>query len=159
MDLILCHNNPQKTALVSPNGMTHYEISTSKTSTSRETQVFLSKITQSKDGAVVGEIEWGDCFTPTFVRCPLLRGLGGYIGKMGIGMTARTFLYKRSLFSKCVPGISLLSVKLADIRLDCSSKYFLDNAGVEYRWKTKKGVGCVVSYGDRVLSFRIVDDK
>ncbi|KAH0584415.1 hypothetical protein J132_06711 [Termitomyces sp. J132] len=126
MDLILCFNNPQKTALISPNGTTHYEISTSKTSTSRETHgVFLSKITQSQDGAVVGEIEWGDCFTPTFVRCPLLRGLGGYVGKMGIGMTARTFLYKRSPFS--------------------DSRYFVDNDGVEYRWKTHKGVGCVLT--------------
>ncbi|KAG6918024.1 hypothetical protein DXG01_016876 [Tephrocybe rancida] len=126
MDLILRQNNPQKTALISPNGIVHYEITTTKTGTSRETHdVFLSKIMHPTDESVAGEIEWGDCFTPTFVRYPLFNGLGGQMGKMGFGMTARTFLYKRKRFS--------------------DSRYFLDSNGLEYKWKTQKGVGCVLT--------------
>ncbi|KAG6845688.1 hypothetical protein H0H87_004949 [Tephrocybe sp. NHM501043] len=126
MELILRQNNPQKTALVSPNGTIHYEITTTKTGTSRETHdVFLCKIKHPKDGSVVGEIEWGDCFTPTFVRCPLFSGIGAQMGKMGFGMTARTFLYKRNPFS--------------------NSRYFVDNDLIEYKWKARKGVGCILT--------------
>ncbi|KAF5386612.1 hypothetical protein D9615_001932 [Tricholomella constricta] len=124
MDFFLVPNDPQKTVLVSANGVAHYQISTSKGTDG----IHLSLIQRPADSeadSIVAEVEWGTWGTPTFVRCPLFRGFGSCIGKMGLGVTARTFLYKRRPFSK--------------------SRYFMGNDGVEYRWKARRGIGCVLT--------------
>ncbi|EEB94627.1 hypothetical protein MPER_06527, partial [Moniliophthora perniciosa FA553] len=46
-------------------------------------------------------------------------------GGKAVGILATDFLYKRGQFS--------------------SSRYFLGNDGIEYRWKFVKGVGCVLT--------------
>ncbi|KAF8061630.1 TonB box-containing protein [Lyophyllum atratum] len=124
MDFFLVPNDPQRTVLVSPNGVAHYQISTSKEMNGPALSL-IQRPADCKADSIVAEIEWGTWGSPTFVRCPLLRGIGRCIGKRGLGATARTFLYKRSPFSK--------------------SRYFMGNDGVEYRWKQRRGIGYVLS--------------
>ncbi|GLB35456.1 hypothetical protein LshimejAT787_0210210 [Lyophyllum shimeji] len=128
MEFFLVPNDPLRTVLVSPNGVAHYQISTSKETNGAHLSL-IQRPADSEADSIVAEIEWGTFGTPTFVRCPLLRGLGRCVGKLGLGITARTFLYRRGLFSK--------------------SRYFIGDDGMEYRWKLRRGIGYVLtSSGD-----------
>ncbi|RDB24128.1 Sterol regulatory element-binding protein cleavage-activating protein [Hypsizygus marmoreus] len=114
----------QKTVLVSPNGVAHYRISTSKQKNGSPLSV-IQRPADSPEDSIVAEIEWRTWEMPTVVRCPLFRGIGRCIGKRGLGIAAQKFLYKRGRFSK--------------------SRYFIGNDGIEYRWKAIPGIGFLLT--------------
>lgn len=101
MDFFLVPNDPQKTVLVSPNGVAHYQISTSK-ETNGPLVSLIQRPAESKEDSIVAEIEWRSWDTPTVVRAPLFKGLGRCVGKRGLGVTATNLLYKHHHFSKYV---------------------------------------------------------
>ncbi|KIK54555.1 hypothetical protein GYMLUDRAFT_48696 [Collybiopsis luxurians FD-317 M1] len=121
MDLFLVPNNPEHTVLVSPNGVAHYQVSTTKTSHGRRVTT-IQRPAESVEASVVAEVDWGNFENPTVVRrCPLVRGRSLLPDE---GVLASDFLYKKYQFS--------------------SSRYFLGDDAIEYRWKFIKGVGCVL---------------
>ncbi|KAF5379892.1 hypothetical protein D9757_007194 [Collybiopsis confluens] len=120
MDLFLVPNNPEHTVLVSANGVAHYRVNTTKTAHRRVTMI--QRPAESEEASVVAEIDWGCFDKPTVVRsCPLVIGRTGIVAD---GVLASDFLYKRNQFS--------------------SSRYFLGDDGIEYRWKFVRGVGALI---------------
>ncbi|KAF9072895.1 TonB box-containing protein [Rhodocollybia butyracea] len=118
MDLFLVPNNPENTVLVSTNGVAHYQIATTKISHGRRVSK-IQRPAESEEASVVAEVDWGNWDKPTVVRdCPTIRK------NAGCGVLASDFLYKKHQFS--------------------SSRYFLGDDMIEYRWKFVKGVGCVL---------------
>jgi hypothetical protein len=97
MDLFLVPNNPERTVLVSSNGVAHYQVRTSKIlGGSRVSRI--QRPAESEEDSIVAEIEWKSWNAPTVVRSHLLGGLGRSVC-MGIGLRATEFLYKRGQFS------------------------------------------------------------
>ncbi|KAJ4475769.1 TonB box-containing protein [Lentinula aciculospora] len=124
MDLFLIPNNPENCALVSINGVAHYQVSTTKTSHSRRVSK-IQRPAESEEDSIVAEIDWGNWDKPTVMRsCPLVRAKSISEG----GVLASDFLYKKYQFS--------------------SSRYFLGDDTIEYRWKFIKGVGLVLMRSD-----------
>ncbi|KAJ3886686.1 MAG: TonB box-containing protein [Lentinula lateritia] len=121
MDLFLIPNNPENCALVSINGVAHYQVSTTKTSHSQRASK-IQRPAESEEDSIVAEIDWGNWDRPTVVRsCPLVRA-------KSVSVLASEFLYKKHRFS--------------------SSRYFVGDDTIEYRWKFVKGVGCVLMRDD-----------
>ncbi|KAJ3781943.1 TonB box-containing protein [Lentinula aff. detonsa] len=124
MDLFLIPNNPENCALVSINGVAHYQVSTAKTSHSQRVSK-IQRPAESEEDSIVAEINWGNWDQPTVVRsCPVIRAKSA----VEDGVLASDFLYKKYQFS--------------------SSRYFLGDDRIEYRWKFVKGVGFVLTRGD-----------
>lgn len=135
MELFLVPNNPERTVLVSPNGVAHYQVKTSKTATLGGRSISrIQRPAESEEDSIVAEIEWKNWATPTVVRSNFLRG-------MGRGLMAQEFLYKRSQFSSYVSRV----ITSYELTITFSrSRYFLGNDDQEYRWKVVKGVGFIV---------------
>ena len=96
MELFLVPNNPERTVLVSPNGVAHYQVTTSKAKVFGAPE--MSKIQRPADteeDSIVAEIEWKTWGTQTVVRSALLRGSTDCL-------SVKEFLYKRSAFSSYV---------------------------------------------------------
>lgn len=97
MDLFLIPNNPEKTVIVSPNGVAHYKVATSK----NKAGVKVSRIqrpAETEEESVVAEIEWKHWDRPTVVRSCLHGGLGEEQTRKG-RVQAMDFLYKKHPFS------------------------------------------------------------
>jgi len=96
MELFLTHNNPERTVLVSPNGVAHYQITTTKANIFGAPRVSrIQRPAETKEDSIVAEIEWKAWGTQTLVRSNLLLGAAD-------GVRARDFLYKRGPFSSYV---------------------------------------------------------
>ncbi|KAF8164020.1 TonB box-containing protein [Pholiota molesta] len=113
MDLFLSSTNPENTIFFSANGVTHYQVVTTRSAAPGP------KVTNILRPAA---IEWKHRHTPTIIRSPLLSGVGQCIGTIGIGIKAPRYLYKRHRFSPM--------------------RYFVGDDAIEYRWKIMKGIGC-----------------
>ncbi|EDR11248.1 TonB box-containing protein [Laccaria bicolor S238N-H82] len=123
MDFFLIPNNPENSVLVSANGVAHYQIRTAKLRGGVRV-THIQRPADSTEDSIVAEIEWKSWETPTIIRSPLLGGLGRCVGKPGVGVRARKFLYRRRKLSP--------------------SRYFVGNDGEEYQWMTSKNSGYVL---------------
>ncbi|KAL0577362.1 hypothetical protein V5O48_004614 [Marasmius crinis-equi] len=149
MDLFLVPNNPEHTVLVSLNGVAHYQVTTGKIDKSGRRVSKLQRPAESEEDSLIAEIEWKTWEQPAVLRSSLLtRGIPSVEcdaslnrrivkndgrnqasgGGRAVGVLATEFLYKRTRFS--------------------STRYFLGDDEVEYRWKIVKGVGCVLTNGE-----------
>jgi hypothetical protein len=104
MDLYLIPNNPERTALVSANGTSHYQIETTKPLHGPRVTSIQRPANLAGD-TVVAEIEWRSKGSPTIIRSPLLSGVGQCVGTHGIGIRAVHYLYKRHRFSPYVDSL------------------------------------------------------
>jgi len=113
MELFLAPNNPERTILVSPNGVAHYQVTTTKSRTfagaGRRYVTTVQRNADTVEDSIVGEIEWKKWGGSTLVKSVLL-------DEMDVKL--KDFLYKRHQFSQ--------------------SRYFVGNDGLEYRWKPVK---------------------
>ena len=143
MELFLVPNDPERTVLVSANGVAHYQVRTSKIKHGPWVSV-IRRPAETEEDSIVAEVEWRCWKAPTIIQCPLLSNLASRIGKRGFGVPASTFLYKQCRSSSYVLFYSMAGTSNhSDI---FSTRYFLGNDGVEYRWKDFKGVGMVVRF-------------
>lgn len=101
MDFFLIPNNPENSVLVSANGVAHYQIRTAKLRGGVRV-THIQRPADSTEDSIVAEIEWKSWETPTIIRSPLLGGLGRCVGKPGVGVRARKFLYRRRKLSPYV---------------------------------------------------------
>ncbi|KAJ3776135.1 TonB box-containing protein [Lentinula raphanica] len=124
MDLFLVPNNPESCTLVSANGVAHYQVVTTKASHSQRVSK-IQRPAESEEDSIVATIDWGNWDQPTVVRsCPLVRAKGTREDSVLVS----DFLYKKHQFS--------------------SSRYFLGDDAIEYRWKFVKGLGFVLTRSD-----------
>ncbi|KAI0693725.1 hypothetical protein BC835DRAFT_1507621 [Cytidiella melzeri] len=131
MNLYFVPNDPEKTTLVSTNGVAQYRIVTSRAGALKSPAVTrVNRPSDSLLDSIVGEVEWR-----RYGRHPLVRShvFDGTDQKIEI----RNLLYKiGSAFS--------------------TARYFLGNDNEEYRWKFAKGNGYVLTHrttGDEVARF------
>jgi hypothetical protein len=97
MELFLVPNNPERTVLVSPNGVAHYQVTTSKASIFGAPGVSqIRRPAESEEDSIVAEIEWKSWGTQTVVRSALFPGASDCL------MMGKAFLYKRGPFSSYV---------------------------------------------------------
>ncbi|KIL68544.1 hypothetical protein M378DRAFT_71320 [Amanita muscaria Koide BX008] len=132
MDLYLVPNNPERTVLVSPNGVAHYKIRTE----GRPRISVLQRPAESEEESIVAEIEWRRWDSPSMIRSPLLGVSRELIRRCGTGIFLNNFLFRKGCFGH--------------------SRYFIGNDGVEYRWKVEKGSGLVlikVSTSDKIAHY------
>ncbi|KAL1681207.1 hypothetical protein EV122DRAFT_206296 [Schizophyllum commune] len=121
MDLFFLPNDPQRATVVSANDIAHFRITTRKGVTR------VIRPAESESASIVAEILWNNWESPTVVRSSLLARK--YRRDEGLkGVRATEFLYKRARFS--------------------SSRCFVGNDGVEYRWKSVRGVGLLLTRVD-----------
>ncbi|KAF9265776.1 TonB box-containing protein [Marasmius fiardii PR-910] len=129
MDLFLVPNNPERTVLVSLNGVAHYQVTTDKVANSGRRVLRLQRPAESEEDSIIAEIEWKTWEYPTVLRSSLLKHKARRrVNGKTVGVLGTEFLYKRSHFT--------------------STRYFLGNDNVEYRWKIVKGIGCVLTHGE-----------
>ncbi|KAL1747504.1 hypothetical protein HDZ31DRAFT_31628 [Schizophyllum fasciatum] len=121
MDLFFLPNNPQRATIVSANNIAHFRVTTRKGVTR------VQRNAESERASVVAEIRWSSWESPTVVRSALLARRFRRDEALE-GVRAAEFLYKRARFS--------------------SSRCFVGNDGVEYRWKTVRGVGLLLTRVD-----------
>jgi hypothetical protein len=101
MEFFLVPNDPERTVLVSPNGVAHYQVRTSKMKHGPWVSV-IQRPAETEEDSIVAEVEWRYWKAPTIVQCPLLSGMAGRMGKRGFGVPASTFLYKQGRTSSYV---------------------------------------------------------
>ncbi|KAF8626344.1 hypothetical protein AX15_005001 [Amanita polypyramis BW_CC] len=121
MDLYLIPDNPERTVLVSSNGVAHYKIRT----IGRPKISVLQRPADCEQESIVAQIEWKSWDSPSMIRSPLFGAPGGFPGGNDIGVVLNSFLFKKSRFGH--------------------SRYFIGNDGVEYKWKLVKGVGLLLT--------------
>ena len=73
MDLFLVPNNPERTVLVSLNGVAHYQVTTGKTGNSGRRVSKLQRPAESEADSIIAEIEWKTWENPTLLRSPLFK--------------------------------------------------------------------------------------
>lgn len=95
MELFLAPNNPERTILVSSNGVAHYQVSTTKSrifaGAGRRYVTTIQRNADTVEDSIVGEIEWKNWGAPTLVKSVLL-------DEMDVKL--KDFLYKRRQFSQ-----------------------------------------------------------
>jgi hypothetical protein len=102
MELILTPNNPERTVFVSPNGVAHYQVKTSKSSIFGAPGVSrIQRPADTEEDSIVAEIEWKTWGTQTLVRSHLLH-------RAADSVLAKDFLYKRGPFSSYVSPYPVL---------------------------------------------------
>ncbi|KAF5331151.1 hypothetical protein D9619_006052 [Psilocybe cf. subviscida] len=131
MELYLISTNPQNTSLLSANGVVHYLVETSRSSSGTRLTSILRPAASPED-SVIAEIEWRNSNSATVIRSPMLvvandpdktnpkSGEG-----LGAGIKLMRYMYRRNRFS--------------------SVRYFIADDKAEYRWKIIKGRGCILS--------------
>ena len=145
MELFLVPNNPERTVLVSPNGVAHYQVTTSKPKLFGAPGVSrIKRPAETEEDSIVAEIEWKAWGTHTVVRSALLPGAVRSESDGCSCLAAREFLYKRHPFSSCVALFKIFSFRAHPNVGSSSSRYFLGNDDQEYRWKA-------VDKGDMVV--------
>jgi hypothetical protein len=143
MELFLVPNDPERTVLVSSNGVAHYKVRTSKIKHGPWVSV-VQRPAETEEDSIVAEVEWRYWGAPTIVLCPLLSAMAGRMGKRGFGVPAKTFLYKRCRTSSYVSFYPNTNAP-DDEFFTYSARYFTGDDGLEYRWKHYKDIGTVVS--------------
>ena len=94
MEFFLVPNDPERTVLVSANGVAHYQVRTSKIKHGPWLSV-IQRPAETEEDSIVAEIEWRYWKAPTIIQCSLLSGMSGRLGKRGFGVPASTFLYRQ----------------------------------------------------------------
>ncbi|KZT70192.1 hypothetical protein DAEQUDRAFT_725822 [Daedalea quercina L-15889] len=128
MNLYLVHNDPERTTLVSSNGVAHYQVRTLRKSMLSGSAVStIIRPAPTMNESIVAEIEWkGWCKAP-IVRSNVFDGTAQEL-------PVNELLYKSP------------SAKFGALRDLCHSKrYFLGNDDKVYRWKVVKGIGSVLT--------------
>ncbi|KAI0345212.1 hypothetical protein BDW22DRAFT_1390641 [Trametopsis cervina] len=131
MNLYFVPNDPEKTTLVSTNGIAQYRVVTSKAGAFKSPSVTrVNRPAETVRDTVVGEVEWRRWGFHPQVRSNVFDGVDQKI-------EIRELLYKvGSTFS--------------------TARFFLGNDNEEYRWKYAKGSGYVLSHrvtGEEVARF------
>ncbi|OBZ75668.1 hypothetical protein A0H81_04804 [Grifola frondosa] len=120
MNLYLVPNDPERTTLVSANGVAQYQVTTTKARTFRSPAVLrITRSAESEGDSIVAEVEWRKWSAHPVVRSNVFDGA---VQELEV----REFLYKLGRFTS-------------------STRYFLGNDDEEYRWKLVKGVGFVLT--------------
>lgn len=108
MELYLISTNPQNTSLLSANGVVHYLVETSRSSSGTRLTSILRPAASPED-CVIAEIEWRHSSSATVIRSPMLvvaNDSGDTDAKSGEGLGAgiklMRYLYRRNRFSSCV---------------------------------------------------------
>ncbi|TFK87924.1 hypothetical protein K466DRAFT_575625 [Polyporus arcularius HHB13444] len=130
MRLYLVPNDPERTTLVSTNGVAHYKVTTTKTHRLAPAVLHIRRPAESEDDSFVADVEWKRFGAHPVVRTSVLDGM------MQV-LQVRELLYK--LGKHFTP-----------------TRYFLGNDDEEYKWKPEKGSGHVLSQlksGQKVARF------
>ncbi|KAH9948116.1 hypothetical protein B0H21DRAFT_735446 [Amylocystis lapponica] len=131
MNLYLVPNDPERTTLVSANGIAYYQVATTVSrpfggpSVSR-----IKRPAESEGDSIVAEVEWRRWGAHPIVRSNVFDGSDQEL-------EVRELLYKRG-------------------KTFSSTRYFIGNDDEVYRWKLVKGIGFVLtnhSTGDEVARF------
>ncbi|KAI0373254.1 hypothetical protein BV20DRAFT_938211 [Pilatotrama ljubarskyi] len=122
MRLYLVPNDPERTTLVSANGVAHYQVSTAKAHRLSAPVLSIRRPAESEGDSLVAEVEWR-----RFRAHPVVRS-NVFDGNMQ-EIEVRDFLYK--LGHHFTP-----------------TRYFLGDDGQEYRWKPFKDIGHVLTHLD-----------
>ncbi|KAJ8482135.1 hypothetical protein ONZ51_g5564 [Trametes cubensis] len=119
MRLYLVPNDPERTTLVSANGVAHYQVSTAKAHRLSAPVLSIRRSAESEGDSLVAQVEWR-----RFGKHPVVKShiFDGTMQEMEV----RDFLYK--LGHHFTP-----------------TRYFLGDDNQEYRWKPYKDIGHVVT--------------
>ena len=93
MELFLAPNNPERTILVSSNGVAHYQVTTTKSRTfagaGRRYVTTVQRNADTVEDSIVGEIEWKNWGAPTLVKSARRGGLNT---EMELALELRIFI-------------------------------------------------------------------
>ncbi|ESK94247.1 box-containing protein [Moniliophthora roreri MCA 2997] len=157
MDFFLVPNNPQHTVLVSPNGVAHYQIQTTKDSSGRR----ISNI-QTPEVGTIAEIEWNSWETPTVIRSELLKRTGvrgnsvllgrGYAASPSVSVHRRAGSIRRSVDvgSELAPSNSTSGRRTAEIGV----MYSVSNGAVR---QPRRRNSVTVSEGGKAVGILATD--
>ncbi|KAL7283004.1 hypothetical protein ACG7TL_002428 [Trametes sanguinea] len=130
MRLYLVPNDPERTTLVSANGVAHYQVNTVKAHRLSAPVLSIRRPAETQNESLVAEVEWKRFGAHPVVRSHIFDGTMQE-------MEVRDFLYK--LGHHFTP-----------------TRYFLGDDNQEYRWKPFKDIGHVLTHlesGDEIARF------